>query len=527
MLCTELPTLENGKAVAEDGARRQAGRGADLHDPPGCDLGRRHADHHPRRPVHLGGRPPPEERRRQRRDVPALLAARRDRRQDLHAPRREAGLQLQRHQRFPPAAGASRAAGVRGRSRHLPQPDPVRHRAHQPRPRLRPLPHRQGRAPAARSCSSATRPGGASRPRSSASSSRRSRTPRRSRPTCSPARSRWSRARSACRSIRRWPSSAGTATGSRSSTSRAWSTSTWTSCSTTRRWPTCACARRCSTASTAQAISERLFAGRQPVADTTVHPLDWVHTDEVRHYAFDPGQGRALARRGRLAAGRRRPAARRRRRAAAHRADDHGRQPHARADPAGGAGPVASARHRDRDQERAGAGVLRRDHEQAPVHRPRSVRLDQLARERAAHDPALAGDPERGQRLVRPELHRLPQPAGRRAAGRDRGRARPGEACRPLARAAAHLRRGAAGPAAVLPRRRPHLAEMAARRGADRPHGAGDALGGAVAGRARARIRGDERLPAPAPGRERARPARRLLPGLRPDRPDARRSRST
>ena len=47
MLCTELPTLENGKAVAEDGARRQAGRGADLHDPPECDLGRRHAHHHP------------------------------------------------------------------------------------------------------------------------------------------------------------------------------------------------------------------------------------------------------------------------------------------------------------------------------------------------------------------------------------------------------------------------------------------------------------------------------------------------
>ena len=61
-----------------------------------------------------------------------------------------------------------------------------------------------------------------------------------------------------------------TATGSRCSTSRAWSTSTWTSCSTTRRWPTSRCARRCSTASTARRSTERLFAGRQPVADTIV-----------------------------------------------------------------------------------------------------------------------------------------------------------------------------------------------------------------------------------------------------------------
>ena len=60
------------------------------------------------------------------------------------------------------------------------------------------------------------------------------------------------------------------------------------------RWPICGCGRRCSTASTAQAISERLFAGRQPVADTTVHPLDWVHTDDVRHYDFDPARAAAL-----------------------------------------------------------------------------------------------------------------------------------------------------------------------------------------------------------------------------------------
>ena len=42
------------------------------------------------------------------------------------------------------------------------------------------------------------------------------------------------------------------------------------------------------------AISERLFAGRQPVADTPVHPLDWVHTDDVEHYPYDPAKAASL-----------------------------------------------------------------------------------------------------------------------------------------------------------------------------------------------------------------------------------------
>ena len=37
-----------------------------------------------------------------------------------------------------------------------------------------------------------------------------------------------------------------------------------------------------------------LFAGRQPVADTPVHPLDWVHTDDVEHYPFDPAKAASL-----------------------------------------------------------------------------------------------------------------------------------------------------------------------------------------------------------------------------------------
>jgi peptide/nickel transport system substrate-binding protein len=42
------------------------------------------------------------------------------------------------------------------------------------------------------------------------------------------------------------------------------------------------------------AISKQLFAGRQPVAATGVSPLDWVHTDDVRHYPYDPAKARAL-----------------------------------------------------------------------------------------------------------------------------------------------------------------------------------------------------------------------------------------
>jgi peptide/nickel transport system substrate-binding protein len=43
-----------------------------------------------------------------------------------------------------------------------------------------------------------------------------------------------------------------------------------------------------------EAVSERLFAGRQPVAHSSVSPLDWVHDPESPTYAYDPGAARAL-----------------------------------------------------------------------------------------------------------------------------------------------------------------------------------------------------------------------------------------
>ncbi len=43
-----------------------------------------------------------------------------------------------------------------------------------------------------------------------------------------------------------------------------------------------------------QAISDRLFQGKQPVANTNVSPLDWVHTDNVTTYPYDPAKAQAL-----------------------------------------------------------------------------------------------------------------------------------------------------------------------------------------------------------------------------------------
>ncbi len=43
-----------------------------------------------------------------------------------------------------------------------------------------------------------------------------------------------------------------------------------------------------------QTLTEQLFAGKQPVADSSVSPLDWVYDASVRHYPYDPEQAAAL-----------------------------------------------------------------------------------------------------------------------------------------------------------------------------------------------------------------------------------------
>ncbi|MGF1529183.1 MAG: peptide ABC transporter substrate-binding protein, partial [Candidatus Competibacterales bacterium] len=43
-----------------------------------------------------------------------------------------------------------------------------------------------------------------------------------------------------------------------------------------------------------QAINQQLFGGRQPVAHTNVNPLDWVYTDRIPQYDYDPNKAKAL-----------------------------------------------------------------------------------------------------------------------------------------------------------------------------------------------------------------------------------------
>ena len=42
------------------------------------------------------------------------------------------------------------------------------------------------------------------------------------------------------------------------------------------------------------AISRQLFSGRQPVAHSSVNPLDWVYSDDIPKYAYDPGKAARL-----------------------------------------------------------------------------------------------------------------------------------------------------------------------------------------------------------------------------------------
>jgi peptide/nickel transport system substrate-binding protein len=90
-----------------------------------------------------------------------------------------------------------------------------------------------------------------------------------------------------CRSTRRWPSkNAMAATFRNVSTSPASLTSISISISTIPSWPTAACARRCSYGIDRKAISDELFAGRDPVADSFVPPLDWIYTPDVPRYPY-------------------------------------------------------------------------------------------------------------------------------------------------------------------------------------------------------------------------------------------------
>ena len=233
------------------------------------------------------------------------------------------------------------------------------------------------------------------------------------------------------------------------------------------------------------AISERLFAGRQPVADTPVHPLDWVHTDDVRHYPYDPAKAALLL-------------------------DEAGWTSGAGGLRRNAAGEplrlelmtTAGNRTRELIQQVAQSQWRQLGIETVIRNEPPRVFFGETTTKRRFTGLALFAWISSPENVPRTTLHseEIPSEAngwsgqnftGYRnprmdaAAGCDRGRARPGEAGGVVARAAADLRRGAAGAAAVLPRRRPYLAEMAAGRGAHRPHGAGHVVGRALARRRR------------------------------------------
>jgi peptide/nickel transport system substrate-binding protein len=202
-----------------------------------------------------------------------------------------------------------------------------------------------------------------------------------------------------------------------------------------------------------EALSQRLFAGRQPVADSSVSPLDWIHDPDSPTYPYDPEAAKALL-------------------------DEAGWnvvQDGVRHNAAGARLTLelmTTAGNRSRELVEQVLQSMWREvgiEAQAQVHRRGHVRLAVLARKRAAHHAAFRPDSERGQRLGRAELHRVSEPRDGRADRRDRGGARPGQAQGALGAPAAALRRGAAGDSAVLARQRLRPAQMADRRPPHRP----------------------------------------------------------
>ncbi len=216
-----------------------------------------------------------------------------------------------------------------------------------------------------------------------------------------------------------------------------------------------------------EAISRSLFGGRQPVADSFVNPLDRGFSADTPRYRHDPKRAAALLDEAGWTDAIRRAARQCGGTDIVRRAEDDRRKPHARAGRAGPAEPVAQDRRRCPPEKRAGPRAVRRV-AAAPPLRSGDVRLDQRPGKRAALDPAFGRDTERGQRVRGPEHARFPERRGGPADRRARNRARPGEAPGNVGRAAAPVRDRAALAAALLPLRFVHPAEMAEGRAADR-----------------------------------------------------------
>ena len=199
-----------------------------------------------------------------------------------------------------------------------------------------------------------------------------------------------------------------------------------------------------------EAISRSLFGGRQPVADSFMNPLDRGFSSETPRYRHDPQRAAALL-------------------------DEAGwklRSGGLRGNEAGQALSVelkTTAGNRTRElveqvlqsQWRKIGVDVKLKNEPARVlfgetMRHRRFELAMYAwisasRKRAALVSALGGDSERGQRVRRPEHAGLPKRRGRPADRRARNRAGSGEAAGDVGRAAAPLRDRAAFSAALFP----------------------------------------------------------------------------
>ena len=149
------------------------------------------------------------------------------------------------------------------------------------------------------------------------------------------------------------------------------------------------------------AIDKRLFGGRQPPAATFVSPLDWVYAADLPPYPFDPKRAAALLEEAGWKPGPDGTRVDAQGQPVAARAGDDGRQPDPRAGPAGAPEPVAPARHRRHAQGRAAARLLRRDGPAPDLPRPGAVRLD-LAPPRTCRGPSST-----------PPRSRRPETAGR------------------------------------------------------------------------------------------------------------------
>ena len=141
-----------------------------------------------------------------------------------------------------------------------------------------------------------------------------------------------------------------------------------------------------------KAISDKLFEGKQPVADGPDQPARSDVQPGGAPLRLRSGGGAQAAGRGGLRRDQERRAPERQGRAPLDRDHDHRRQPRARAGGAGDPEPAQAGRHRGAHQGRAAAHLLG-SAEPAAVHRARHVCLGAAARRRAALDPAFRGDP--------------------------------------------------------------------------------------------------------------------------------------